>query len=137
MSPSAFCLLAYVGWCIVMSLALVGHRGLFILSGQRRINQFSCDNKGLSDFGERMARVHANCLENLPAVATLLLYAMVTQQTAKTNPLAPWLLGFRITQSLVHMSGTREWQVWLRFTCFFAQGVIYCVWVGSFFNTGS
>ncbi|MBV8658294.1 MAG: MAPEG family protein [Burkholderiales bacterium] len=132
MSTSAFCLLAYVSWCIAMGLALVSHRGLFMLNGQRRINQFTCDNKGLSDFGERMARVHGNCLENLPAVATLLLYAIATQQTTKTDPLAPWLLALRVAQSVVHMSGTREWQVWLRLICFVGQVTIYCLWIGSF-----
>jgi len=131
-SPSADALMLYIAWTLAMGLLLVSHRGLFMMAGKRKINQFSADNKGLSEFGERMARVHANCIETLPIATSLLLYAIATHQTAVTDGLAPWLLGLRILQSLVHMSGTREWQVWLRFSCFFAQVAICAYWVASF-----
>ena len=132
MTQSACILMLTIAWTMAMGLLLVSHRGLFMMAGKRRINQFSADNKGLSDFGERMARVHANCLEMLPIAASLLLYAIVTHQTALTDALAPWLLGLRVLQSAMHMSGTREWQVWLRFTGFFGQIAICGFWVVSF-----
>lgn len=132
MSQSACTLMLYITWTMAMGLLLVSHRGLFMLAGKRKVNQFSADNKGLSEFGERMARIHANCLENLPIAGGLLLYAIATHQTALTDPLAAWLLGLRALQSLVHMSGTREWQVWLRLACFLAQIAICGFWIASF-----
>ena len=109
MSQTASTLLLYISWTMAMGLLLINHRGLFMLAGKRKVNQFSADNKGLSEFGERMVRIHANCLENLPIAGALLLYAIATHQTALTDTLAGWLLGLRVLQSLVHMSGTREW----------------------------
>ena len=132
MSDSATTLMLYIAWTMAMGLLLVSHRGLFMIAGKRKINQFSADNKGLSEFGERMARAHANCLESLPVAGGLLLYAIATHRTAVTDTLALWLLGLRVLQSLVHISGTREWQVWLRLTCFLGQTGICGFWIFSF-----
>jgi hypothetical protein len=103
------------------------HRGLFLLSGRRRIDGFTADNKGLSAFGERAARAHLNGVENLPVAGGLLLFAIATHQTALTDPPALCLLGLRLGQSLVHLSGTRPWQVWLRLSCYLGQLAI-CAW---------
>lgn len=129
MTPSHHALLGYIAWTIAMALVIVVHRGLFLLSGARRIDGFTADNKGLSPMGERLARVHANCVENLPVAGGLLLYALATHRAGITDPLAMPLLGLRMAQSLIHISGARPWQVHLRLACFAGQVTICCVWL--------
>ncbi|GLR14210.1 hypothetical protein GCM10007907_30000 [Chitinimonas prasina] len=129
MNPTAVALLGYAGWCVLMVLLLINHRALFLLRGERAVNGFTADNKGLGDLAERIVRVHGNCIENLPLVATVLLYAIATGQTAVTDAAAPLLLGLRVSQSLVHLSGTRAWQVWLRLGCFLGQLAILAMWL--------
>jgi hypothetical protein len=77
-------------------------------------------------------RVHANCLENLPLQAALLLYAIATLQTAITEPLALVLLGARVFQSLMHLISTGPLFVWLRFAGFFVQLAILAWWLWQF-----
>lgn len=129
MNSSTAVLLGYIGWTLAMALLVVLHRGLFMLNGSRRINGFTADNKGLSDLGERLARVHANCVENLPIVVGLLLYAVATHRTDVTDGLAVGLLALRVAQSLIHISGASAWQVTLRLGCFLCQIAISAYWL--------
>ncbi|HBS36295.1 MAG TPA: MAPEG family protein, partial [Parvularcula sp.] len=57
-------------------------------------------------FGRRLTRAHANCYENLPLAGAVLLYAIATNQTAVTDPLAMIFLGARLAQSLTHLAST-------------------------------
>ena len=82
-----------------------------------------------SDFGQRLVRVHANCLENLPLQAAVLLYAIAAGQTALTDPLAGLLLGARLFQSVMHLISTSPLFVWLRFAGFFIQLGILAYWL--------
>ncbi|WP_374357572.1 MAPEG family protein [Chitinimonas sp.] len=129
LTTSQLALLGYLGWTMLLALLLVMHRGLFMLGGKRRIDGFTADNKGLSAFGERAARAHANAVENLPVAGGILMYAIASQQTAVTDPAAVCLLLLRVAQSLIHLSGTRPWQIWLRLSCFLAQLAICAYWL--------
>ena len=74
-------------------------------------------------------RTHANCLENLPLQAAVLLYAMHAGQTALTDPLALLLLGARLFQSAMHLISTGPLFVWLRFAGLLAQMLILAWWL--------
>jgi len=135
LSPSAFALLGLVAWTALLVLLLVNQRGLLVMSGRMKVNDFVADgSNNPSPFGQRLARAHANCVENVPLFCAVLLYAMVTQQTVITDPLAPTLLVARIVQSVVHLLSTSALAVWVRFAAFFVQLIILIWWLLRLFG---
>jgi uncharacterized MAPEG superfamily protein len=130
LSPSAIALLGLVAWSLLLVFLLVNQRGLLVLTGRMKVNAFAADGSNTpSDFGQRLVRAHANCLENLPLQAALLLYAMAAGQTAITDPLAGLLLGARLFQTCAHLISTSALFVWLRFAGFFVQLAILAWWL--------
>ncbi|MBB4863744.1 hypothetical protein HNP46_002596 [Pseudomonas nitritireducens] len=130
LSPSAFALLGLVAWTVLLVILLVNQRGLLVMAGRMRVNAFAADGSNTPGaFGQRLARAHANCVENVPLFCAVLLYAMVTQQTLITDPLAPTLLVARIVQSVVHLISTSALAVWVRFAAFFVQLIILIWWL--------
>lgn len=65
-------------------------------------------NENLSPFMQRLARAHANCLEDLPIFGGLLLVSLVLDKITFTDGLALWFLGARIIQSSIHLISTSE-----------------------------
>lgn len=130
LSPSAFSLLGLVAWTVLLVLLLVNQRGLLVMTGRMKVNVFAADGSNTPGaFGQRLVRAHANCVENVPLFAAVLLYAMVTGQTLVTDPLAPTLLVARIVQSVVHLVSTSALAVWIRFAAFFVQLLILIWWL--------
>ena len=130
LTATACALLGLVAWALVLVLLLVNQRGLMVVTGKMKVNAFAPDGSNTpSDFGQRLVRVHANCLENLPLQATVLLYAIAAGQTALTDPLAGLLLGARLFQSVMHLISTSPLFVWLRFAGFFIQLGILAYWL--------
>ena len=128
MSPSAFVLLAFIAWTLLLLALMEALRSALVLRGRVPANGFAPDNAGLSPFLQRLARAQANCVENLPAVGGLLLVALATGRTGVTDPLAPVLLGARVLQSLVHLASTSGAAVTLRFCVFAVQLGIALYW---------
>lgn len=130
LTATACALLGLVAWALVLVFLLVNQRGLMVLTGKMKVNAFAPDGSNTpSDFGQRLVRVHANCLENLPLQAAVLLYAIAAGQTALTDPLAGLLLGARLFQSAMHLISTSPLFVWLRFAGFFIQLGILAYWL--------
>lgn len=130
LSPSAFVLLGLVAWTVLLVLLLVNQRGLLVMSGRMKVNVFAADGSNTPGaFGQRLVRAHANCVENVPLFCAVLLFAMVTQQTVITDPLAPTLLVARIVQSVVHLLSASALAVWVRFAAFFVQLIILIWWL--------
>ncbi|PAV46722.1 MAPEG family protein [Pseudomonas sp. HAR-UPW-AIA-41] len=130
LTATACALLGLVAWALVLVLLLVNQRGLMVMTGKMKVNAFAPDGSNTpSDFGQRLVRVHANCLENLPLQAAVLLYAIAAGQTALTDPLAGLLLGARLFQSVMHLISTSPLFVWLRFAGFFIQLGILAYWL--------
>lgn len=130
LTATAIALLGLVAWTLLLVFVLVNQRGMLVLSGKMAVNAFNPDGSNTpSAFGQRLVRAHANCLENLPLQAALLLYAIATAQTAITEPLALVLLGARLFQSVMHLLSTGALFVWLRFAGLFAQLAILAWWL--------
>ena len=130
LSPSAIALLGLVAWPLLLMFLIINQRGLFVLGGKMKVNAFAPDGSNTpSAFGQRLVRTHANCLENLPLQAAVLLYAMQAGQTAITDPLACVLLGARLFQTLMHLISTSQLFVWLRFTGLLTQMLILAWWL--------
>ena len=86
LSPTAIALLGLVAWALLLLLLILNQRGMLVLSGRVAVNAFAPDGSNAGGFGQRLARAHANCLENLPLQVAVLLYALQAGQTAITDP---------------------------------------------------
>lgn len=127
-SPSAIALTAFVAWTLLLLTLMEAICTQLVLRGKVPANGFTPDNANLSPFMQRLARAHANCLENLPIFGGLLLIAIATGSTSVTDPLAYLLLGARVFQSLVHLVSVSALAVTIRFTAFAVQMAIGLYW---------
>jgi uncharacterized MAPEG superfamily protein len=126
---SAIALLGYSAWTLALLGGIAVLRGSLTASRQRAANSFSVAGDDVSPFSGRLCRAHANCYENLPALAVIVLTAMHTGHASITDPMAPWLLVARIGQSVTHLLSTSVRAVQVRFTFFVVQFVIQVVWI--------
>ncbi len=129
MSPSALGLIGYAAWTLLLLVTIVLLRTVPVLKKERAANSFAPWGEDVSPFSARLCRAHANCYENLPIFAALVLLALVTGNNAITDPLARWVLVARVAQSVVHMISTSEMAVMLRVTLLLVQLGIEAYWV--------
>jgi uncharacterized MAPEG superfamily protein len=129
MSASATALLGYVAWTLALILINEVLRSILVLSGRKAANSFHPDGADVSPFAHRLARAHANCIENFPIIGGLLVLALVTGHSSITDPLAPWLLAARIAQTSTHLVSTSSMAVFVRFGFYAAQLGIATWWV--------
>jgi uncharacterized MAPEG superfamily protein len=129
MSPSALALVGYVAWTLLLAIGIVSYRTGLFLTKKHAANGFDPGGYDVSDLSGRLCRAHANCYENLPMFAGLVLLAMVTGNAAITDPLARWVLVARVAQSTVHLISTSEMAVTIRVTLFMVQVGIMVFWV--------
>ncbi|PYT10004.1 MAG: MAPEG family protein [Acidobacteria bacterium] len=128
MSKSALVLTLFISWALLLLILMEMLRSYLVVSGRVRSNEFNPENSNLSPFMQRLARVHANCLEGLPIFGGLLVVALATGRTEVTDPLAPWLLGARVVQSSIHLASLSVIAVNARFTAFAIQIAIAVYW---------
>ena len=76
MTPTAVALLGFAAWTILLVAFLGLYRTGLVLAGKKAANAFSPSGEDLEGFGRRLTRAHANCYENLPVAAAVLLYAI-------------------------------------------------------------
>ncbi len=129
MSPSALALVGYAAWALLLSIGILGYRTVLVLTKERAANSFSPSGDDVTPFVARLSRAHANCYENLPIFAALILTALVTGHEAITDPLARWLLVARVAQSSVHLMSVSETAVTIRGTLYWAQLGVQAYWV--------
>lgn len=129
MSPSVLALVGYVAWTILLATTIVFYRTALVVNKERAANQFLPSGEDVSPFSNRLCRAHANCYENLPVFAALILLALVTGSASITDPLARWVLVARVAQSVVHLISTSEMAVSLRAVLLLVQLGIEAYWV--------
>jgi len=132
MSPSALALVGYVAWTILLAATIVFYRTVLVLKKERAANDFLPSGEDVSPFSNRLCRAQANCYENLPAFAALILLALVTDNAGITDSLARWVLVARVAQSSVHLISTSEMAVSLRAVLLLVQLGIEAYWVVQF-----
>lgn len=132
MSPSALALVGYAAWTLLLAITIITYRTGFVLTKKRAANSFTPSGEEVSPFSARLCRAHANCYENLPIFAALILLALVTDHAGITDSLAPWVLVARVAQSLVHLISTSEIAVTIRATLFTVQLGIEAYWIVQF-----
>ena len=128
MSNTAYALTGFVSWALLLLVLMEVIRTSLVMTGKVAANGFTPDNANLSPFMQRLARAHANCVEGLPIFGGLLAIAIMTSRTDITDPLAFWLLGARIVQSIIHLASTSPVAVSLRFTAFAVQMGVGVYW---------
>ena len=129
MSNTACTVLGLASWFIVVLLSLAVFRVYTSVARKKAANTFAADGNDVPGLGQRLTRVHANCYENIPLYIGVLLYAMVSNQAAITDPTAHWLLYARIAQSTVHAISTSVPAVMVRFLLFGFQVALVVCWI--------
>lgn len=126
---SVAALLGYAAWTLTLLIAIAAWRIVLIVRDRRAANAFKPTGEDVSPANVRLIRAHANCYENLPVFAAVVMAAHASGHGAVTDPLALWVLAARCAQSGVHLLSTRRRAVLLRFVFFFAQVAIEVYWV--------
>jgi uncharacterized MAPEG superfamily protein len=122
MGMSLWSLLGFAAWTLLLVLGVVTYRSVMVLGGKRRANAWGRNQPSQDpEILQRLSHAHANCLENLPVFAAVVLVAGLTDKLELTDPLSGWYLALRICQSTVHLTGTSHWQVFIRFSFFLPQ----------------
>lgn len=126
MTPSLYCLLFFAGWTLLPLGYLLGSRSHQVLVAGKPPNAFKTGTYVGSERYERVMRAHANCVENLPVFATVVLIgAAIGLVDPVFDRLAIVYVGARVGQSGVHIASGSSAAVNVRFGLFVAQ--IACV----------
>lgn len=129
MSPSALALVGYAAWTLLLAIMIVTYRTGLVLAKKRAANEFDPWGSDVSAFSGRLCRAHANCYENLPIFAALILLALVTDNAGITDSLARWVLVARVAQTTIHLISISEMAVTLRATLSTIQLAIEAYWI--------
>jgi uncharacterized MAPEG superfamily protein len=119
-------LLGFAAWTLATLLATIGwYRWSRIFAGRAAINEFEADAGRAAGWYQRAHRAHANCLENLPLYAALVVVIVATGASHPAlDGLALVLLGARVAQTVTHVAfSSSERAVAVRFVFFFTQVV--------------
>lgn len=127
-SASIVALVGYAAWTLTLLVSIVCHRLVLVLRGQRRANGFSPWGDDVSPVSARLCRAHANCVENLPTFAAIVMAAVLAEAHHVTDPLALWVLAARIAQSIAHLTSTSTTAVTVRFTFMAVQMLVQGKW---------
>lgn len=127
-NSSAAVLTLLILWALMLLVVMELLRARLVLAGSIAGPEFKPDNANLSPFMQRLARAQSNCVEGLPLFGGLLLVALVSNRSAVTDGLAPWLLLARLVQTSIHLASLGVVAVNLRFAAFVVQLVIALYW---------
>jgi uncharacterized MAPEG superfamily protein len=122
-------LLGFVALTLLLVAGVFLYRGYRFLRGTP-INHWPRGNKPADDASlvKRLEDAHANCLENLPVFATIVLAAAALQKLELLAPFAVWVLYARVGQVLAHLSGVGKLNVFVRASFWSAQ-LALMVWM--------
>ena len=122
-------LIGFTAWTLLLVLLVFAYRGARFLAG-KPINSWPRGAKPADDAAlvKRIEDAHANCLENLPVFAVIVLTAAALGNLEAVDPLAGAVLYARIGQSAAHLWGTGRLQVLLRASFWAVQAGLF-VWM--------
>jgi len=105
MTLSLWMLLAFAGWTVLILMIGVGvYRWSLIFTGRAELSSFPSDTPHGGDAYRRVVRAHANCIENLPVFAAIVLTAAVARlDPPNFGVLAAATVTARVVQSSIHM----------------------------------
>jgi uncharacterized MAPEG superfamily protein len=124
MSVSLVALMAFAAWTLLLLVVMVGsYRWSRILTSRAQIASFSAELPEGPGWYRRAMRAHANCVENLPVFAALVVVAALAGIRGDgIDALAVVVVCARIAQSVTHVAFEQtNAVVSFRFAFFFAQ----------------
>jgi len=124
MTTPQLSLLGFAIWTSVVPLGAVAYyRWSRILTARARINDFPADAVTGPDWYRRAMRAHANCVENLPVFASVvILMSLIGVAGSWADALALVVLIGRMFQSSVHIFWKETvLTVSIRFSCYLLQ----------------
>jgi len=124
MTIPVWVLLLFAGWTLATLLTTVGvYRWSRILTGRAALSEFRADEPQGSAWYRRAMRAHANCVENLPLYAAIVVAIVMSGVRSPTlDTLAIVLLAARVLQTVTHVAVEQtDAAVSVRFTFFFIQ----------------
>jgi uncharacterized MAPEG superfamily protein len=124
MTIPVWVLLLFAGWTLATLLATVGvYRWSRILTGRAALSEFRADEQQGSEWYRRAMRAHANCVENLPVYAAIVVAIVASGVRSPTlDTLAVVLLVARALQTVTHVAVEQtDAVVGVRFAFFFIQ----------------
>jgi uncharacterized MAPEG superfamily protein len=122
-------LLGFAAWTLLLVLLVFAYRGGRFLAGTP-INSWPRSGRQVDDapLVQRLEAAHANCLENLPLFAVIVLSAAALGKLEAVNAVAPFVLYARVGQSAAHLWGSGPLQVLVR-ASFWALQLVLFVWM--------
>jgi uncharacterized MAPEG superfamily protein len=124
MTIPVWVLLLFAGWTLATLLATVGvYRWSRILTGRAALSEFRADEPHGSAWYRRAMRAHANCVENLPVYAAVVVAIVASGvRSSMLDTLAVVLLAARVSQTVTHVAFEQtDVVVAIRFAFFFVQ----------------
>jgi uncharacterized MAPEG superfamily protein len=106
MTVPIYSLLGFAAWTLLVLTATVGvYRWSRILTGRATVAEWRADQPQGAAWYQRGMRAHANCIENLPVFAAIVLAAHAAGVVdSRLDLLAVTVLAARICQTTVHVS---------------------------------
>jgi len=122
-------LMGFTAWTLALVILVFLYRGVRFLGGTP-INHWPRKAKPTDDATiiGRLEDAHANCLENLPVFAVIVLVAAAQGKLGAIDALAPWVFYARIGQTAAHLSGLGAGNVLVR-ASFWAVQLVLFVWM--------
>jgi uncharacterized MAPEG superfamily protein len=119
-------LLGFTAWTLLLVFLYVNWRSLEILRG-KKADSWTRGAASVEDpaFVKRLVNAHANCVENLPIFAAIVLAASAMHKEAVADAYGAYVLYARIAQSVVHAIGVNHWLVLVRATFWVIQLVLF------------
>jgi uncharacterized MAPEG superfamily protein len=124
--------LLYATWTLLLPIFYAGTiRVPAIARGRKRADNWERGrNNEDPPLFVRAKNAHANCIENFPIFAAVVVIAALLGKIAIADSLAAYVLYARLAQSIVHISGTSLPLIALRGAFYFVQIVLilYMIW---------
>jgi uncharacterized MAPEG superfamily protein len=135
---SQWALLGFVIWTLLLVVVGIGMPRISqVMRREARLNSFNPSVPHGSERYQRTLRAHANCVENLPIFAVLVLLGsalVVPGSLFQTAAVA--VLPARVLQSLAHIASNRNRAVLARFVFFMVQLICFAIMLASLIGHG-
>jgi uncharacterized membrane protein YecN with MAPEG domain len=118
MSIPVWAVLAFAAWTIAILMIGVGvYRWSLILAGKAELKSFPGDEPHGAPLYRRFVRAHANCVENLPVFAAIVLAGEAARAHSPTlDALSLAVVAARVAQTSAHLSSGSNRAIAVRFT---------------------
>ncbi|RYZ04893.1 MAG: MAPEG family protein [Myxococcales bacterium] len=135
---SQWALLGFVAWTVLLVVATIGAPRLTAIARKEaRPNSYNAAVPHGSERYQRSMRAHANCVENLPVFAALVLLGGSLGVTGTWFQVAAFcVLPARVLQSLAHIGSGRNRAILARFAFFSVQLVCFFIMGAALLRCG-